>query len=391
LLEQSVERRLESDVPLGILLSGGVDSSLISLLAVARAQPQVRTFTAAFKGTALDEAYYAAQVARHVRSEHTEINVAMPSLRDLLPRLVHVYGEPFGDDSAIPTLALLAGIKPYATVVLTGDGGDEVFAGYKDARLFWLRKVLAPFVGITSVLGTGLPEFVIRSSTRRVREMGYALIALQPDGARVFHSLLRGGWVDYWRKRFMRPEAQRAMKCDEVERESAARFHAAGRDDLERYLNLTLERLTQSFLVKTDRASMAYSMEVRSPLLDSDLFAWSSGLARSILLKNGEPKSILKDLVDAQMGERFSRRRKMGFTPPLGTWLRHPETWQWVHERLTDKRSLAYSLFTTDAVGELITLHRDGQDQTGRLWKLLFLNEWHAHSYDTPGRRETSE
>ncbi len=181
----------------------------------------------------------------------------------------------------------------------------------------------------------------------------------------------------------MRPEAWVQGGGFDLERVEAQKFNNSGRDDLERYLNRSLERLTQLFLVKIDRASMAHSVEVRCPLLDVDVFEWASGLPKETLLRNGEPKSILKNQLSSWMGSDFMRRPKMGFTPPLSKWLREEGNVRWVEERLTNRESFAYSIFAPEQVRRLLQRHIRGQDNTGRIWKLLFLNEWHSRFYGT--------
>ena len=378
-LRTAVQRRFESDVPVGVLLSGGVDSSLISLVAAEDLPEPARTYTATFKGTAMDESSFAAQVALRARSQHTEFDVSMADVPALLPRLVEAYGEPFGDYSAIPTYCLFEGLKPFVKVVLTGDGGDEIFCGYKDVQLFWWRRVLGLCCGASEVVNRETLESLLYSRMRKVRELGYLLMALRRDGAATFQSLYSSGWTSYWRSRWMRPEAWRDTGEDAVEHADARLFHEAGRTDLERFLNRYLERLTQGFLVKIDRAAMAHSIEARCPLLDVDIFELASGLPGAVLFHKGEQKGILKELLARRMGRQFAGRTKMGFMPPLEDWFRQEETCRWLEKLLTDKASLAYYLFPPEKIRQLITLHRQGQNHVDRLWNLLFLNEWQRH------------
>ncbi|HAM56712.1 MAG TPA: hypothetical protein DCQ64_15475, partial [Candidatus Rokubacteria bacterium] len=207
LLETAVARRLQSDVPVGVLLSGGVDSSLVSLLAAAQSPRPVRTFVATFEETAFDEARYAREVSARAGSVHEEIAVTLDDPAVALARLVRAYGEPFGDDSAIPTLALFAGLKPHVRVALTGDGGDEVFAGYKDVRVFLLRARLRGLLGTGDLVPSFLVGRLVHHRHRRLRELGYGALALGTSGAELFSSLLRDGWTRRWREATMRAEA----------------------------------------------------------------------------------------------------------------------------------------------------------------------------------------
>lgn len=378
--ETAIERRLQSDVPVGVVLSGGVDSSLVSLIAAERSPRPIRTFTASFSEREF-ETHHARLIVRRAASLHREIAVSMDAPAATLARLARVYGEPFGDDSAIPTLALFDGLKPNVKVALTGDGGDEVFANYKDVRAFLARRSLRWLVGAGDLAPFRGIDRLIQDRRRWLRQLGYGIAAVRSSGAELYYALHRGGWLETWRRSAMRPEAWRATGQAGPEIELREQFAAGGASDLERYLNLSFERLTQGFLVKIDRAAMENSIAARSPLLDVDLFQWVSGLPLAVLLHEARPKALLKDLLDERVGAPVSRRSKMGFTPPLSSWLRRPATVAWVKEKLGDRESLAYRLFEPSGLGRLIRRHAEGADHTGRLWKLLVLNEWHAWAY----------
>ena len=381
LFGRAVCRRLQSDVPVGVLLSGGVDSSLVAMVAAEQSQTPIRTFTASFRSAGFDEAPYADRVARHVSSIHSITEVGMEDVPAILPRLVEAYGEPFGDESALPCYSIFGAIKPPVKVVLTGDGGDEAFGGYKDAKLFLLRSKLDKLVGLGDWIHGGILASLLGSDSSLLRKLGYGGMALRNDGARAFCSLIRGGWTLEYRRRFFRREIWKRTGEGEVENEVRRRFSNSGGSDLERYLNMTLERLTQCYLVKIDRASMAHSIEARSPFLDGDLLDKATGSTPGLLFRGGANKPVLKDLLGRRIGEKFSRRPKMGFSPPLGDWLREPQSAAWVESRLTGKDSFAYQLVEPSRIRSLLQLQRRGEDHTGRLWKLLFLNEWFTRFY----------
>lgn len=378
LLTQAVQRRLQSDVPIGVLLSGGVDSSLVTLLAAQVSSQPIHTFTAAFVGDPSDESAEAARVVEQAQTQHVVTPIVMDNIPTMLPKLIAAYGEPFGDESAIPTYALFAAIKPYATVILTGDGGDEVGGGYKDVRLFHWRERTKKFSAARPLLRVLDAQRLLDARRRSLRYLGYVCRAMSANGGTLFTDLIRSGWSVEWRRQWFRPEWWRSTEGDRVEHETMAEFTAAGRVDLERYLTATLERLTQAFLVKIDRASMAHSIEARSPFLDIDLFAMLSRLAVKDLLKGGESKPLLKDLLDRRMGARYARRPKRGFTPPLIRWLRQPEAVAWVESQLTAPGAFVQMLLRPGTVAHLLRRHATGYDETGRIWKLLILNAWHA-------------
>jgi len=380
LISQAIKRRFESDVPVGVILSGGVDSSLVSLMA-SEHQTAHRTFTVSFKNANFDEASFASQVAMKAGSDHVVVDGNIDDMPTTLSLLIEAYGEPFGDYSAIPCYSLFKAVKPYGKVGLTGDGGDEVFAGYADAKVFLMREMLRKFIGVGDYFPESLRRRMVFSQKSGIRRFGYALQGMQSDGAMAFQSLRSSGWTRFWREKSMRPDAWNRTGKDLVERNEAEVFLNSGQIDIERYFNMNLERLTQDFLVKIDRASMAHSVEVRCPFLDIDLFTYVSGLSYQMLLEKSEPKSVLKDALDSRMGNRFARRKKMGFTPPLAHWLREQKNLNWLESRLTNKNFFTYSLFDPDTIRQLLTEHKTGKDHTGRLWNLIFLHEWHAKAY----------
>lgn len=386
-LRLAVTRRLVSDVPVGVLLSGGVDSSLVTLLA-GEVKPGLVAFTAAFPRSHRDETSFAAQVARAARTQQHEVPVPMESVPELLPRLVAAYGEPFGDYSAIPTYCLFRALKPFAKVVLTGDGGDEVLAGYKDTKLFWWRERLRPLWGLGDLLEPQFPLDLLYRPQKWSRLLGYGLRALKRKGYGAYLALWSHGWSSFWRRICLRPEVWRRLGEEQPEAEEAWRFQEAGSNDLECFLNRYLERLTQDFLVKVDRASMAHGVEARCPFLDIDLFRLVKGLPNRLLLERGVPKSLAKDLLATKMGPAFARRPKVGFTPPLDEWLRQGDTCAWLEAELIHPESLVYSLFRPEGLRELIRRHREGESHTSRLWHLVFLESWHRHFFlGGPGGR----
>lgn len=378
LLREAVATRLQSDVPLGTLLSGGVDSSLISCLAREKIPGEMHTFSVAFKGSQLDESRYARQVAERIGSQHLELpGRDSPDLAETLSRLVKIYGEPFGDYSSIPSVDIFQAIKKHITVVLTGDGGDEVAAGYKDVKLFLFRNLIGWLRGLGNLAPLGLIDSLTNSPWRQAREAGYALASARHQGADAFLALFAKQWNPTLRKKFLRKEWWDRTGQEETEEGERAKFAAAGRDDLERYLNRNLERLTQGYMVKVDRAAMASSVEARCPMLDVDLFAFCSQLHRSILLDDWGPKSLFKKMLSRYMGKQFATRPKGGFTPPLAEWLRTPQNSRWAQACLGDKEGLVYSMFRPEGLTMLIKQHGKGMDNTARIWNLLFLNQWH--------------
>ena len=378
LIKRSINDRLISDVPLGTLLSGGVDSSLITLFLAENSEKPVNAFTLSFKEKIFDETDFAKKVANHQNIEHIISSGDDIHLKNILPTIVSVYGEPFGDPSSLPTYQVFEAVKKELKVVLTGDGGDEVFGGYKSIIMYFLRNKFQPVLKNLSLLFNYWPEILLNSKISYLRQISHASISMRHNGSEPFYSLYRNAWTENFRKSAMRKESWRKIGGNDIEVNFIQKFQNSGQNDIERYLNLNLERLSESFLVKVDRASMANSVEVRCPLLDLNLFSFISKLPQNILLKNNIRKSIPKSLLSKVFDNKFVHRSKMGFTPPLTSWLRDKKTLKWVEKKLLSKESITYELFEPKYIKKMLLDHQSGYDNSTRIWYLLFLEEWHG-------------
>lgn len=381
LMEKAVKRRLIADVPLGTLLSGGVDSSLVTLFASKNSRKPINAFTISFKEKNFDESSYAIEVARDFNINHTIRNVHDTHLISFLPTIVQVYGEPFGDYSSIPTYQVFEAVKPHLKVVLTGDGGDEAFGGYRGADMYMLREKIQPFFKYLSFLFYGWPDIFLCSKYGLLRQLSHMGLAMHFDGADAFYSLYRDSWTKLQRKHLMRKEGWTKTGKDEVERNFRLKYRNAGKTDMGRYLNLRLERLTEMFLVKVDRASMAHSTETRCPMLDIDLFNFISKLPEKVLFHNNIRKNIPKTILAHKMGKDFAYRKKMGFTPPLFSWLRDRNIAEWIKGKMLNPNGIVYELFDPRGINWMVEDHLKGHDHTTRLWKLLILEEWFEENF----------
>ena len=365
LLEDAVRRQMVADVPVGVLLSGGVDSSLITAMAV-RASNQVQTFTIGFPGHGkLDETEHARLIARHFDTRHTEL-MAEDATADLLPRLARQFDEPMVDSSMIPTFLVSQLVRQHCTVALGGDGGDELFGGYGHySRLQWMRQKLGPiprplrnglalaadkllpvgFKGRNWLQGlgvdfdNGLPLIAscFDATTRR------RLLAMQPSWPLVAESVLKSRWpVD--------PDLlQRATRMD--------------------FANY----LAEDILVKVDRASMLNSLEVRAPLLDYRLIEFSFGKVPSHLkATQTEMKSLLKRLTTRVLPPGFDRQRKQGFSIPLGEWLKGGAFRALFNEVLRDPQCS----FDATTVDSLLRGQDTGRSNGERLFALVLFELW---------------
>lgn len=377
LINKSINSRLISDVPLGTLLSGGVDSSLITYLLAEESRKTVNAFTLSFKEKDFDESKYAQKIAAHQNVKHIVSQGQNNQIEEILPKIVGVYGEPFGDPSSLPTYQVFQAVKNELKVVLTGDGGDEVFGGYKSIYMYLLRKKLQPWFQFSSFLFNYWPNLLLNSKNSFLRKTAHAGISLRKNGSDSFYSLYRNAWIEPFRSRLTRKRVWEKIGGNKIENNFNEKYNCSVDLDMKHYFNLNLERLSESFLVKVDRASMANSVEVRCPLLDIDLFNFVSKLPINILVNNNIKKSIPKSILSKVYDKNFVYRSKMGFTPPLVSWLRDKNTMRWVEKKLLGKESITYELFEPNFIKKILENHLLGYDNSTRIWYLLFLQEWH--------------
>jgi asparagine synthase (glutamine-hydrolysing) len=368
LLEAAIRRRLVADVPLGAFLSGGIDSSsIIALMAGAMGEP-VETFTIGFEDRdGFDERPFARAIARRFGTEHHE-EIVRPEAVELIERLVWHHDQPFGDPSAIPTYLLSQVTRQHVKVALSGDGGDELFAGYER---------FAAGLGVDPLL----------SVPSRLRAAGKRIIDALPSTAfggrvasvqRFARTLEEGlpwaylGWVAYV------PEGWRRRLLDEPDQSSRNEYErlwraTEGAKTLDRLLALNIETyLLDDLLVKIDRTSMAHGLEVRSPFLDTELLEFAIRLAPSVKVRGMSLKRVLKRAVSDLLPPEILARPKRGFGVPLGRWFRedlrsYSAEMLGEHARLRDRLNGA-------AVDEMLGEHRAGSSNHGyALWSLLTL------------------
>ena len=368
LLEDSVRRQLVADVPVGVLLSGGVDSSLVTAMAV-RAAAKVKTFTIRFPGYAKhDETEHARLIARHFSTEHIELEAAESTL-DILPLLARQFDEPVVDSSMIPTYLVSKLIREHCTVALGGDGGDELFGGYDHySRLLWTQKkvgniplsIRAPIARAASVLlPIGFKGRVWLQGLGTNWDDGLPLIASYFDSNK--RRQLMNGQVN-WDLVAESIREQRITKSIDL-------LQRATRMDFENYL-------AEDILVKVDRASMLSSLEVRAPLLDYRLIEFAFGRVPSHLKTTTlDKKILLKRLTSRVLPEEFDRQRKQGFSIPLAEWLKDGVFRELFHEVLMDPQSI----FDQRTVRELLEGQDHGQSNGERLFALVLFELWRRH------------
>jgi asparagine synthase (glutamine-hydrolysing) len=377
LLEEAVRKRLVSDVPLGVLLSGGVDSSAVAAFMARLVPGRVKTFAVGFEGDAyFDERPHAALVARHLGTEHHE-SVVAPHAAELMQTLLHHHDEPFGDSSALPTYLVAREARREVTVALNGDGGDEVFAGYDK---FWAALLASRIPGpLRALLRTGaraLPEGAHHHG-RLKRLRRFADKATRPEVERI------AGWslfFDLPEIDALRPAAPGGDVLASY-REVLARVE--GRSLLSRLLYLNAKTyLLDDLLPKMDRMSMAHALETRSPLLDRALAQYVATLPDALKRRGRHGKVVLKQAVADLLPARILQRKKHGFGVPLGAWFRG-ELRPLVEDTLLAGSRLGRRLDAA-ALRRIFDDHVSGRADRGhQLWTLLTLELWmrkHAFS-----------
>jgi len=378
LLNDSVAKRLQSDVPLGAFLSGGIDSSLIVALAQRQRDTPLRTFTIGFPDKDFDESGYAAEVAQFLGTDHTRFEV-VPDGVHVIDKLVWHYDEPFGDSSAIPTWYLSELTRSQVTVALSGDGGDELFAGYDRYRALWLSRLMQRAFPLKYVPGISLIQRLPDSSAQRslIRRGKRFFEALGQEPARRYLNWLQI-FPESLRAELYNEEFMKQLPGDDpFEFLKQAWVRSGNRDivtkasmaDLETYLPCDL-------LTKVDIASMAHGLEVRQPMLDYRVVELAASLPVKMKFRGQRGKLILREAFGDHVPPQVWTRRKMGFGVPISGWFRGPLK-PMVHDLLLSPSSRISQFFRIQTVARLVQEHESLQhNHAYRLWNLLVLEKW---------------
>ncbi len=378
-VRQSVEARMIADVPLGALLSGGVDSSIIVALmsAAAGAGGGILTFAAGFTDSDFDERPAARAVAQHCRTEHRELLIRARA-DDVLDQLVAMHDEPFADSSALPTWLICQAAREHVTVALTGDGGDEVFGGYDRYRALWLAETMSKPAYLAATLAGGLvrpfASGTERSWSRRLVRFVDALPL--PYAAQYFRYRRLFGPADLGRLLTSEFAAQLDLEgpakwfCDLYEHgEFDSEVTRAQHHDLLTYL-------PDDLLVKADIASMAVSLELRAPMLDHRVVELGLSLPVELKVARRAQKLILREAFADMLPPEVISSPKRGFGVPLARWLRE-DLLERLRETLLGPELRRLGIFRTEALAGLINDHVSRrEDHTHRLWALLVLGRW---------------
>ena len=375
LMTRAVERRLISDVPLGAFLSGGLDSTIVVGLMSRLMKSPVKTFSIGFEGDPeYDETSYARSAAKRFGTDHTEFNVS-PSSIDLIEKLIWHHDGPFGDSSAVPTYIVSQLTRRHVTVVLTGDGGDELFAGYLRFYAGVLSEKIPGAIGrsVNGVLSRlPVPGSDRHPLARAQRFFGSMSLPLYERMTR-WNSLFFEDLDELLEPAF-RASLLRIDHLHYIERELEA---MEGRSILSKQLHANFKSyLLDDLLVKMDRCTMANSLEARSPFLDRELIEYVATLPDGMKLRGRTTKVILREAFADLLPPDIASRGKMGFGVPLGTWFRG-ELRDYLDDMLlaSDARYTAY--LSRPYVRELVNRHLSGQANLGhQLWSLLCFEQW---------------
>ena len=385
LLLDAVGKRMMADVPLGAFLSGGIDSSLVVALMKATNSGPVKTFSIGFEQREFNEAPYAAAIAKHLGTEHTELMVSSSEALDVVPRLAEMFDEPFADSSQIPTYLVSAMTRKHVTVALSGDGGDELFAGYNRYQLtsnIWRKLTLLPgFMrkgaasGLASVGADQWDNiFAILRRYRPTAQPGRSLHKLASllevdDSTQIYRQL-----VSHWDPAALMPGVSETVG---VLQDETIQHDFPNLLDRMQLLDLTTY-LPDDILTKVDRTSMAVALEARVPLLDHRVVELAWRMPRSVKIRNGKTKWLLRQVLNRHVPAELVERPKMGFGVPLERWLRGPLRDEM--DRLCAGDHIAHLGMNPVPVRRRWQAFRDGRTrEADQAWQLFTLLAWARH------------
>ena len=386
-LSDAVAARMVADVPVGAFLSGGIDSSTVVALMQRHASGAVRTFTVGFADRSFDESSEAAAVAAHLGTDHTAVNIGDAEAMEVIPRLADIWDEPFADVSQIPTHLVSRVARQDVTVSLSGDGGDELFAGYN--RHAWLDRVWGRAAVVPtgarrtagSALGRVPPAAVegvaramrilpvasqVRNPSSKVAKLARVLTASDPEDA---YRALTTHWDD---------ATQLVLGNDHGDTPAAADMSPVSDGGITEQMLWSdlVGYLPDDILVKLDRAAMAVSLETRVPFLDRGILDLAWRLPLEAKLRGGRTKWVLRQVLERHVPAALVERPKMGFGLPIGSWLRGVLA-PWAEHLLDERRLRGQGLLDPVPIRRAWELHRSGRRDLGyELWDVLVLQSW---------------
>jgi asparagine synthase (glutamine-hydrolysing) len=366
-----------SDVPISYLLSGGVDSSLICYL--AGRQSKIDSYYLGYDSEDRNFEELSEYLSRKIDSNHNIVRMKPPIFSEALNQMIKLFDEPFGDYSALPSYEIYRTISQKTKVAISGDGADEIFAGYKDAQLFYLRTMF----NLNNKFDQGpINEklmYTLNSKSKLIRYLGYLTSVIFLNEGSLSTSTSRGGWNHAYRKMIMTKDGYERTGGSYTEDKEINDYNNAGDNPLERYLNYDLKRLTYDFLVKVDRTSMANSLEVRSPFLDTKLLENLSRANIKSIVDHRQTKKELKAILNTFGLEELTKVKKQGFTPPLLSWMLTDTGINEVRKIHDDH--FINQLFDRKKLIQMTNTKANISKNQSRLWFLMILSKWHTTQY----------
>jgi asparagine synthase (glutamine-hydrolysing) len=393
LLADSVRMRLVSDVPLGVLLSGGVDSSTVAALAVQSSSEAVKTFSISFAEASFDESTYARSVAKFLGTDHHEERLSSNLAANLVSEIGAWMDEPFSDPSLVPTYLLSRFTRKHVTVALGGDGGDELFAGYP---MYTGHRWAEVYKRVPAVFRTALIEPLVRLMPVKTKNLSFDYKAARFVAGSKFDAVARhhiwfGSFTPTEQELLLSPEVLYETDSD-IYRDARALFAECDSSELVTRMQSVDTRLylAEDILTKVDRASMAVSLEVRAPFLDPRVAEFAASLPLNYKLRGHKTKYILKRAVADLLPAFVTRRGKKGFGVPVAEWLKF-KLKPLARDLLSPERVRRAGVFNPEFVSRLQNEHEAGvANHRKLLWTLLMFELWHESFIETAKRIETS-
>jgi asparagine synthase (glutamine-hydrolysing) len=377
LLMSSVQYQMKSDVPFGVFLSGGIDSSLVTANAVNLSGVKVNTFSIGFEENKYNESVYAKAVANYLGTNHHEFIVSYKNAIELIDTVFDAYSEPFSDSSAIPTLLVSKLARQHVTVTLSGEGGDELFLGY--GSYLWAQRLQNPFIKSTrNILAAILPR-ISSTYTRHANYLNYKE-----------ERLIYSNTFASEQNTFTTNDIEKLLSNDLKQNGKTNALELLNQFGVEiKHLNRKLSAMEEQalfdlhfylqddLLTKVDRASMHYSLETRVPYLDHRVVEFSLNISPDLKFKNGVAKYLLKEILFQYVPKRFFDRPKQGFAIPLEQWLKKELSFL-IDEYLSEPIIRKYNFVKYDVVNDLINRFRttNASYLYNRLWLLIVLHKW---------------
>lgn len=368
LIEAAVSRRLISERPIGSFLSGGYDSTVVTAYMAKLMKEKVQTYSIGFNSNVFNEAHHAKKVANYLGTEHHE-EILSPDPILVVEKISHVLDQPFADSSIIPTYLLAKFAREKLIVALGGDGGDEVFGGYDRYLATPILQILNPVLDVAK-LGLSLVDKKVLGKGRKINRASAQLKKKDSlaDRFSSIHSLAQSSDLNLLLANDINTKISLERFIREFNEGELSSFDRMIRSDLVSYLPGDL-------LVKADVATMANSLELRSPLLDVNVVEWGISLPRRYKVKGFEAKHILKDVARSLVPAELIDRPKMGFGIPRAEWLRTGMK-EMVIDVLTDTTATQRGWFNSDEVKKIIKIHMAGEDKDNLIWPILMLELW---------------